>query len=41
MINKSKKDWAYTLIDVESKITDEIVDELKEIEGIVKVRVLK
>ncbi|WP_273319572.1 phosphoglycerate dehydrogenase [Vallitalea guaymasensis] len=41
MINKSKKDWAYTLIDVESKITDEIVDGLKEIEGIVKVRVLK
>ncbi len=41
MINKSKKDWAYTLIDVESKITDEIVDELKAIEGIVKVRVIK
>lgn len=41
MINKSKKDWAYTLIDVESKITDEIVTELKQIEGIVKVRVIK
>ncbi|GKX31106.1 3-phosphoglycerate dehydrogenase [Vallitalea longa] len=41
MINKSKKDWAYTLIDVESKITSEIVDELKAIDGIVKVRVIK
>ena len=41
MINKSRNDWAYTLIDVESKITDEIVSKLEEIEGIVKVRVLK
>lgn len=41
MINKSKKDWAYTLIDVESEITKDIVEELKSLEGIVKVRVLK
>lgn len=41
MINKSKKDWAYTLIDVESTITDDIVNELKAIEGVVKVRVIK
>lgn len=41
MINKSKKDWAYTLIDVESEITEEIVNKLKSIEGVVKVRVIK
>jgi D-3-phosphoglycerate dehydrogenase len=41
MINKSKKDWAYTLIDVESEITEDIVNELEAIDGIVKVRVIK
>lgn len=41
MINKSKKDWAYTLIDVESKIDDDTMKELQAIEGVVKVRVIR
>lgn len=40
MINKSKKDWAYTLIDVEVEVKEEIITLLKNIEGVVKVRVV-
>lgn len=40
MINKSKKDWAYTLIDIEDKVTDDIINAIKEIEGVVKVRII-
>jgi D-3-phosphoglycerate dehydrogenase len=41
MINKSRKDWAYTLIDVENEVSEAIVDELKGIDGVVKVRIIK
>lgn len=41
MINKSRKEWAYTVLDIETETGDDIVDELKKIEGVVKVRVLK
>ncbi|TCK98430.1 D-3-phosphoglycerate dehydrogenase [Natranaerovirga hydrolytica] len=41
MVNKSKDKWAYTLIDLESDITDDTVKKLESIEGIVKVRVIK
>lgn len=41
MINKSKKDWAYTIIDVESTINEDIIKELQTIHGVVKVRVIK
>ncbi|MBQ8852602.1 MAG: phosphoglycerate dehydrogenase [Oscillibacter sp.] len=40
MTNKSKKDYAYTLVDVNTRITDEVADELRAIDGIVRVRVL-
>lgn len=40
MINKSKKEFAYTLIDVESKMTETIEEELCGIDGILKVRIL-
>ncbi len=41
MINKSRKEWAYTVLDVEGNVTDEMVKALSDIEGIVKVRVFK
>jgi hypothetical protein len=37
----SKKTWAYTLVDVDGLISDEIVENLNKITGVVKVRVLK
>ncbi|MFP4697424.1 MAG: phosphoglycerate dehydrogenase [Eubacteriales bacterium] len=40
MLNKSKEDWAYTLIDIEDEVSENVVNEIKNIEGIVKVRVL-
>jgi len=40
MLNKSKKEYACTVIDVESKITETIEEELASIKGVLKVRVL-
>ena len=41
MTNKSKGESAYTLIDLESAASKEALDELKAIEGVSKVRVVK
>lgn len=41
MISKSKGDWAYSMLDVASEVTDAIVAELSAVEGVVKVRVIK
>ncbi len=40
MTNKSKKELAYTMVDVNTRITDEVADELRAIEGVIRVRVL-
>ncbi|MBO4809394.1 MAG: phosphoglycerate dehydrogenase [Lachnospiraceae bacterium] len=39
--NKSKGEYAYTLMDVEAKITDELIAKLKEVDGVIRVRVVK
>ena len=41
MTNKSKGDYAYTLIDLESPATEEIVKKLEAIDGVLKVRIIK
>jgi D-3-phosphoglycerate dehydrogenase len=41
MINKSKGDYAYTIIDTETPITEEVVKELASFSGVLKIRVLK
>ena len=41
MTNKSKGDYAYTLIDLESSADEEIIKKLETIEGVLKVRVVK
>jgi D-3-phosphoglycerate dehydrogenase len=38
MLNKSRDEVAYTLIDLESEISDTVIDNLKQIEGILTVR---
>ena len=38
MVNKSKGDFAYNVVDVKGNITENIIKELKDIEGIIKVR---
>ena len=41
LTNKSKGDYAYSLLDADNKITDELIKELEAIEGVIKVRVIK
>lgn len=41
MISKSKGEWAYSLLDVSEVATEEVVEALKAIDGVVKVRVIK
>ena len=41
MMNKSKGEYAYTLFDVETRVTPEVVREIEKIDGVLKVRVVK
>lgn len=40
MTNKSKKDYAYTIVDINTRLTDEVAEELRAIPGVIRVRVL-
>ncbi|MDP1527658.1 MAG: phosphoglycerate dehydrogenase [Rhodocyclaceae bacterium] len=40
MMNKSKKDIAYTLLDVDSKVPKKVIDQIAKIEGVLAVRYL-
>ena len=41
MINKSRGDWAYTMIDIASPASEKLIEDIRKIDGIVKVRVIK
>ncbi len=41
MVNASKKDYAYTMMDVAGDVTDAIINDIKAIDGIIRVRVIK
>ena len=41
MTNKSKGDFAYTMLDLESKVSDDVLNELRNSEGVIRVRVVK
>lgn len=41
MSNTSKGDYAYTLFDLDSRVSQEVVDRLRAIDGVVKVRIVK
>ena len=41
MTNKSKGDFAYTLIDLEDKISDTLIKKMEKIDGVIRVRVVK
>ena len=38
--NGSKGDWAYTLIDVEDEVTEGVLEELRALDGVVRVRAI-
>ncbi len=40
MLSKSKGNWAYTILDVESEISEENLKEIEAVDGVVKVRVI-
>jgi len=41
MLNKSKNGNAYTMLDLEAAVTEDVLSELKAIDGVLKVRVIK
>lgn len=41
MMNKSRGDYAYTILDICSDSTDEVVKELEAMDGVIRVRVIK
>lgn len=41
MTNKSKGEFAYTMLDIESKADEATIEKLKSIEGVIRVRVIK
>ncbi len=41
MANKSKGDYAYALIDVDTSVTEEVLEKLGEVDGVLKVRKVK
>lgn len=41
MLNKSKGEYAYTLIDIENPVNNDITSSLEQIEGVFRVRVIK
>ena len=40
MLNKSRGEFAYTLIDIEKEISNRVIENIKQVEGILKVRAL-
>lgn len=41
LANKSRKDYAYTMLDVNGKVADAMVEQIKSIEGVIRVRVMQ
>ena len=41
LINKSKKDLAYTIINTDDVVTDDIIDKIKSVGGVLRVRVIR
>lgn len=41
MSNTSKGDYAYTLFDLDSPVTEEILQKLKAVDGVIKIRIVK
>ncbi|MDY5577866.1 MAG: phosphoglycerate dehydrogenase [Lachnospiraceae bacterium] len=41
MVNKSKGDYAYTLLDLDTEVTENAIEKIKAIDGVIKVRVVK
>lgn len=40
-INKSKRDYAYTVVEINGELPDSVVDAVKSIDGVIKVNIIK
>ena len=40
MVNKSRGDYAYSVFDIDTEVTEEMKKALSEIEGVLKVRAI-
>ncbi|MDE6133492.1 MAG: 3-phosphoglycerate dehydrogenase, partial [Oscillospiraceae bacterium] len=41
MVSKSKKDYAYTMLDAAGDISDDIIGKLAAVDSVIKIRVIK
>ena len=41
MVNRSRGEYAYTMLDLDSPTTEEFVEDLKQIPGVIRIRVIK
>jgi len=41
LANKSRKDYAYTMLDVDGKVNDAVLEKLNAIEGVIRIRVMQ
>ena len=41
MTNKSREDYAYTMLDLEHRVTEEVAAKVKAIDGVIRVRIIK
>jgi D-3-phosphoglycerate dehydrogenase len=40
-MNRSRGEYAYTMLDLDHKASDALINELKDIDGVLRVRVIK
>ena len=40
LVNKSRVDFAYTMLDIDEANVDELYEEIKAIDGVIKVRII-
>lgn len=41
MVNASKKDFSYTIMDITGNVSDSLADDIKAIDGVIRVRIIK
>ncbi|MBR4950266.1 MAG: phosphoglycerate dehydrogenase [Clostridia bacterium] len=41
MLNQSKKDYAYTMLDVSGDVSEDVIKKIQSVDGMIKVRVIK
>jgi D-3-phosphoglycerate dehydrogenase len=41
LVNRSRGDYAYTMLDLDSPTNEEFVKDLKQVDGVIRVRVIK